>query len=81
MPVPNVIAWNPRVGNPRVDNPVGAEYIVMEEAPGKQIGQLWNELNLQDRTVIVRELVSIQKKLLSASFTWYVYGMDDHRCC
>ena len=41
----------------------------MEEATGKQVGQSWDEMKIQDRTAIIRELVLIQKKLLSVSFT------------
>lgn len=42
----------------------------MQEAAGTQIGQSWDAMEVHDRTVIIRELVLIQKKLLSVSFSW-----------
>ncbi|KAH9220296.1 kinase-like domain-containing protein [Leptodontidium sp. 2 PMI_412] len=59
IPVPKVFAWSAAA-----NNPVDAEYIIMEEAPGIQ---------LEDG------LVEIEKKLLSVSFTRYgnIYFASD----
>ncbi|PGG97673.1 hypothetical protein AJ80_09656 [Polytolypa hystricis UAMH7299] len=66
IPIPQVHAWNARV-----DNPVGAEYIIMEEAPGTKLEDVWDELSLEDRVAIMEDLVSIENKLLSISFNSY----------
>lgn len=64
IPAPQVHAWSPHV-----DNPVGAEYIIMEEAVGTKLEDVWHDLSLEDRLKIVEDLVSIESKLLSVSFS------------
>jgi hypothetical protein len=54
------------------DNPVQAEYIVMEEAPGTSLADAWADLALQSKDKVIQDLVAIEKKLLSVSFTWLV---------
>ncbi|EEQ33627.1 Phosphotransferase enzyme [Microsporum canis] len=66
IPVPRVHAWSARV-----DNPVGAEYIIMEEASGAKLEDVWDDLSLEDRIAIMKDLVSIESKLLSVSFSRY----------
>ncbi|PGH03426.1 hypothetical protein AJ80_08674 [Polytolypa hystricis UAMH7299] len=66
IPVPQVHSWNAHV-----DNPVGAEYIIMEEAAGTKLGDVWDKLPLEDRITIMKDLVLIEKKLLSVSFSSY----------
>lgn len=64
IPAPKVFAWS---GN--ADNPVESEYILMEEAPGVQLGTVWDTLDLEVKLKIVEEIVRIEEKLLSISFT------------
>lgn len=52
-------------------NPVQSEYIIMEEAAGVQLSQVWDTLPLKTKLEIVKDLVNIEKKLLSISFTRY----------
>ncbi|KAI1821833.1 kinase-like domain-containing protein [Xylaria intraflava] len=66
IPVPKVLAWNMDA-----DNPVRSEYIVMEEAAGTQLSQVWDTLSLDTKMEIVDDLVNIEKKLTSVSFTRY----------
>ncbi|CZS93857.1 probable FMP29 Found in Mitochondrial Proteome [Rhynchosporium graminicola] len=66
IPVPRVFAWSAAA-----DNPVEAEYIIMEEAPGTQLGGVWDSISISDKTAIGEGLVEIEKKLLSVSFTRY----------
>ena len=54
------------------DNPVQAEYIVMEEAPGISLADVWGDMELQSKDKVIEDLVAIEKKLLSVSFTWLV---------
>jgi hypothetical protein len=60
IPVPQVHAWSTRA-----DNPVGAEYIIMEEALGTKLEDVWDTLSLEDRIAIMKDLVLIENKLLS----------------
>ncbi|KMU83196.1 hypothetical protein CIHG_00978 [Coccidioides immitis H538.4] len=53
------------------DNPVGAEYIIMEEATGTKLEDIWDNLSLEDRIGIMKDLVLIENKLLSVSFSRY----------
>jgi hypothetical protein len=43
----------------------------MEEAKGKQVADSWETMELEDKVAIMKELVSIEKKLSSVSFTRY----------
>jgi hypothetical protein len=63
IPVPQVLAWSATD-----QNPVQAEYIIMEEARGSQLHEVWKDLPLRKKTDIIREFVEIEKKLLSVSF-------------
>jgi hypothetical protein len=63
IPVPQVLAWSATD-----QNPVQAEYIIMEEARGSQLHKVWQDLPLQKKIDIIREFVEIEKKLLSVSF-------------
>src|SRR4051812_19186519 len=67
IPVPEVLAWSGEV-----NNPVGSEYILMREATGTALHEVWGELELEDKLDIVHEVVAIEKKLLSISFTLLV---------
>ncbi|PKX96841.1 uncharacterized protein P174DRAFT_428356 [Aspergillus novofumigatus IBT 16806] len=66
IPVPKVLAWSGKA-----DNPVGSEYILMEEATGRQLGEIWDDLKLADTSKIVEDIIAIEKKLLPLSFTRY----------
>jgi len=55
---------------------VEAEYIIMEEAPGTQLSEVWDDIDISDKTSISEDLVEIEKKLLSVSFTRFVFHKD-----
>ena len=63
LPVPRVLAWSATD-----QNPVQAEHIIMEEAKGCQLHETWQHLPLRKKCDIVREIVDIEKRLLSVSF-------------
>jgi hypothetical protein len=67
LPVPKVLAWSATK-----QNPVESEYIIMEEAEGRQLHKAWKQLELRAKREIVREIVDIEKKMLSVSFDMYV---------
>jgi hypothetical protein len=47
---------------------MGSEYI-MDEAPGSQLSEIWDTMDLEDQVKIMESLVDVDSKLLSASFT------------
>lgn len=63
IPVPTVLAWSATD-----QNPVQAEYIIMEEAKGFQLHEVWQDLSLRTKCDIIREFVDVEKRLLSVSF-------------
>ncbi|CAN9468956.1 unnamed protein product [Alternaria alternata] len=63
IPVPRVLAWSATD-----QNPVQAEYIIMEEASGSQLHEVWQDLPLRKKSDIIREFVDIERRLLSISF-------------
>ncbi|KAK2882676.1 hypothetical protein FQN49_000108 [Arthroderma sp. PD_2] len=68
IPAPKVITWSGTA-----DNPVESEYIILEKTPGTELHQTWAKMKLEDKLKIVDEIVGIEKKFLSASFTRYGY--------
>lgn len=67
IPVLRVLGWSANS-----NNPVGSEYMIMEEATGTQLAYLWDRLNPGAKLAIMREVVSIESKMLSVSFSQYV---------
>ncbi|KAK2800297.1 hypothetical protein FQN51_006205 [Onygenales sp. PD_10] len=61
MPVPEVYAWNPNT----TDNPVGAEYIIMEKAKGVPLSAKWPSMSKTEKIQLMQSIVSLEKSLLS----------------
>lgn len=68
IPVPRVFDWSATS-----DNAVGSEYIIMEEASGLQLGVVWDQLNPEKKLSLMREIVTIESKMLAVSFSQYVH--------
>ncbi|KAK2810350.1 hypothetical protein FQN50_003081 [Emmonsiellopsis sp. PD_5] len=66
IPVPQVLAWSSEK-----DQPVGAEYIIMEKAPGQELSKIWPSMDVSDKVDIVSQLVNIQAKICSVDFKYY----------
>jgi len=47
---------------------VGAEYIIMQKAPGVQLERVWTKMGLDDRLKLLKQILRYQKKWMSASF-------------
>lgn len=75
IPVPKVLAYSATA-----DNLVGSEYIIMEEAKGTQLSEVWDTMDLKDQLVIVTELVTIDQKFLSAPLNRYEASLP-HKYC
>ena len=53
----------------RVLNPIGTEYIMTEEAKGEMINDVWPKMDLRSKLSVIKDLVEVQRKLLSINFT------------
>lgn len=62
-PVPKVLSWSSKR-----QNPVGAEYIIMERSPGIQLDELWDQLDVSVRWKIVQNLVKYQMRWTDVCF-------------
>ncbi|RAK96065.1 phosphotransferase enzyme family protein [Aspergillus ibericus CBS 121593] len=66
-PVPRVLAWSSEAN----ENPVGAEYIIMEKAEGVQLDKVWPKMDIKKRFELVKTIAEYQKAWMSRSFTQY----------
>lgn len=64
IPVPKVLDWDDGISNS-----AESEYILMEEAEGTRLDELWTDMRIDDKWKIVAEVVAMQKKLQSAIFS------------
>jgi hypothetical protein len=67
IPVPKVLAWHSHAH----ENPVGAEYIIMEEVPGVELEPVWPEMSIQDKFAVVKSIAGFQKAWTPVAFTKY----------
>ncbi|KAL3456589.1 hypothetical protein BJX64DRAFT_38537 [Aspergillus heterothallicus] len=68
LPVPQVLAWNTAVD---YTNPVGAEYVIMDLPPGDNLADVWSKTSFENKKQTVKDVVEIQRKLLSVKFLGY----------
>ncbi len=78
-PVPKVYAWSSRAQ----DNPVGAEYIIMEKLPGVSLDHVWASMGIGDRFKIAKAIAHYQKAWMSVSFhqfgsLYYAQDLEGH---
>ncbi|PWY93924.1 phosphotransferase enzyme family protein [Aspergillus sclerotioniger CBS 115572] len=66
-PVPRVLAWSSKAD----ENPVGAEYIIMEKVEGVQLDSVWPKMDIKKRFELVKTISGYQKAWISRSFTQY----------
>ncbi|EAW11778.1 uncharacterized protein ACLA_094800 [Aspergillus clavatus NRRL 1] len=66
IPIPNVLSWGSTS-----ENPVGAEYILMENVRGVQLSKLWDQLEVDVKFEVLRNIAFYQEKWLDTSFSRY----------
>ncbi|EAU34264.1 hypothetical protein ATEG_05195 [Aspergillus terreus NIH2624] len=66
VPAPKVYAFSSSA-----DNPVGAEYIIMERSQGVELSKHWDEIRGPAKFEIVKQLVQFEKSLSSSHFPMY----------
>ncbi|KAL2063111.1 hypothetical protein VTL71DRAFT_6183 [Oculimacula yallundae] len=77
-PVPKVFAWS----SVAQENPVGAEYIIMEKVPGIELARVWPDMKIADRFAVVKAIAGFQKTWTSVSFKkfgslYYAKDLDE----
>lgn len=77
IPVPRILAWS----SDAASNPVGAEYIISEKAPGTRLGSVWGEWPREAKLKLVAQIVDMENKLTTISFPRHgcIYFKDDLR--
>ncbi len=60
IPAPKVLDYSANA-----DNPVGAEYIIMEKLQGQPLGERWYELSAKERIQVTVDLVRLEAKLFA----------------
>lgn len=53
------------------ENPVGAEYIILEKQPGTMLGGVWKEMSGKSKAQVVKQVVDIEATLGSTKFTTF----------
>lgn len=66
VPVPDVFAWSSSKSNP-----VGAEFTVMEKAPGVQLFKVWDAMNDFAKMTLIDGLTKLEHHLASLQFPFY----------
>ena len=66
IPAPRVYGWSSST-----DNPVKAEYILMERSGRVELSKIWHEVFWEERFEVVRTLVGYEKAFVSAKFPMY----------
>lgn len=67
FPIPRVLAWSSRAES----TDVGAEFILMEKAPGRLLSHVWEEIPRYEQGIFAKTLGECERKLLDLSFTHY----------
>ncbi|KAL4802390.1 kinase-like domain-containing protein [Aspergillus unguis] len=65
IPVPRVYAWSSRAS----ENPLGAEYILMEKQAGVVLTSVWDSLKGKQKVQILDQVVDIERRLAATKFS------------
>ncbi|KAE8153166.1 phosphotransferase enzyme family protein [Aspergillus avenaceus] len=76
LPVPRVYAWSSRAS----ENPLGAEYILMEKQTGVILTDVWDSLRGKQKVQLLDQIVDIERRLAAIQFSKYgsLYYTADH---
>ncbi|OJJ51118.1 hypothetical protein ASPZODRAFT_148466 [Penicilliopsis zonata CBS 506.65] len=75
LPVPRVYAWSSRAS----ENPLGAEYILMEKQAGVVLTDVWDTIKGKQKVQILDQVVDIERRLAATKFSKFgsLYYKDD----
>ncbi|WEW57142.1 hypothetical protein PRK78_002603 [Emydomyces testavorans] len=65
-PAPKILGWNSKS-----DNPVGAEYVIMEKVKGVPLEKLWNRLDSEVKSNLVEQIAAFQRCWTLTTFVQY----------
>ena len=61
-----------------MNNAVGSEYIIMEEAPGTKLEDIWDVISLEEKIEIMKDLIQLEKRMLQVPLNkYYVQSPPD----
>ena len=66
IPVPDVLAWSSQS-----DNPVGAEYIIMNEVPGVLLKDVWNTMTASQHITCIQSIALLIEELCAVDVPHY----------
>lgn len=58
-PIPKVFAWSSKAQ----ENPVGAEYIIMENVSGIELEHVWPSMGIEDRFTLVKAIAGFLQEI------------------
>ncbi|KAE8357046.1 kinase-like domain-containing protein [Aspergillus coremiiformis] len=67
LPVPRVYAWCSRAS----ENPLGAEYILMEKQAGIVLTNVWDTMKGKQKVQILDQIVDIERRLAATKFSQF----------
>ncbi|KAL3460871.1 hypothetical protein BJX64DRAFT_289811 [Aspergillus heterothallicus] len=75
LPVPRVYAWSSRAS----ENPLGAEYILMEKQAGVVLTNVWDTIKGKQKVQVLDQVVDIERRLAAIKFSKFgsLYYKDD----
>lgn len=75
FPVPKILAWSFDAAS----NPVKAEYIIAEKAPGVRLGSIWSQWPREAKLKLITQIVDLENTLTTLSFPSHgsIYFKDD----
>ncbi|RAK99971.1 uncharacterized protein BO80DRAFT_456099 [Aspergillus ibericus CBS 121593] len=75
LPVPRVYAWSSRAS----ENPLGAEYILMEKQAGVVLTEVWDTIKAKQKVQILDQVIDIERRLATTGFSKFgsLYYRDD----
>lgn len=66
LPIPRVYGWNSSAAVE--ENPVGAEYVIMEKVQGVELSRCWRGLTKKERLAVIRRICEYENKLFTTPF-------------
>ncbi|PYI02398.1 phosphotransferase enzyme family protein [Aspergillus sclerotiicarbonarius CBS 121057] len=75
LPVPKVYAWSSRAS----ENPLGAEYILMEKQAGVVLTDVWGTIKGKQKVQLLDQVIDIERRLAATIFSRFgsLYYKDD----
>jgi hypothetical protein len=66
LPIPRVYGWNSSAAVE--ENPVGAEYVIMEKVQGVELSRCWRGLTKKARLGVIKQICKYENKLFTTPF-------------